>query len=217
MFGNILAAVGGNILGGILQNNSAKAQANRQMEFQEDMSNTSYQRGMEDMRKAGLNPILAAKVGGASTPSGAAAPVENVIGPAVNSALATRQNIANVALTQAQTKKADAETTNILANTPAVSSKASADTTRNTMIDQALKGFQSSAESVRDSLPRVKGSLSTYVENLTKPLASSQQKEKLRQMRIDAWKFGTGFWGNSAKSLPNQEWPSGILKPPRSN
>ena len=49
--------------------------ANRQMKFQERMSNTAYQRQMDDMRIAGLNPIFAGGMGGSSTPPGASASV----------------------------------------------------------------------------------------------------------------------------------------------
>ena len=117
MFGSIVKAVTGSALGkaagavfgspvagalvsgglGYLgtrqQNAAASAQSQRQMDFQERMSNTSYQRAMEDMRKAGLNPILAYKQGGASTPAGAQAPMQNELTSMANSAGSLSQKI----------------------------------------------------------------------------------------------------------------------------
>lgn len=48
-------------------------EALKSRQWQENMSNTAYQRAILDMKQAGLNPILAYNQGGAATTSGAVA------------------------------------------------------------------------------------------------------------------------------------------------
>lgn len=89
-----------------------------QMDFQERMSSTAFQRSIQDMKNAGINPMYAANAGGASTPSGAAvgavtgAPVMNKFSSAIdsfNSAVQARTATANLKNIQEDTDKKSAE------------------------------------------------------------------------------------------------------------
>jgi hypothetical protein len=88
--------------GGLIRNQHEKKEAKRNRAFQEQMSSTAYQRAMADMKAAGLNPILAGKMGGASTPQGSKANFGNPFEGAA-------QKIQTSKLTKALIEKAEAE------------------------------------------------------------------------------------------------------------
>ncbi|AXL15588.1 DNA pilot protein [Microviridae sp.] len=100
--------IGGGLsfLGGLSSNKTSKKMAREQMAFQERMSNTAYQRSMADMRKAGLNPMLAYQKGGASTPSGAQPNIKNPLEGAPQAAsayVAAKTATANIKNIEANT------------------------------------------------------------------------------------------------------------------
>jgi hypothetical protein len=129
MFGLITAGLlgaAGSIAGGLIGNagQASANQANReiareQMAFQERMSNTAHQREVDDLRAAGLNPVLSAGGSGASSPSGASIAMQNPnadlargVENAANSARTYVKDKAALDLVKKQADKAFAEAGN---------------------------------------------------------------------------------------------------------
>lgn len=115
--GNIASAIapfassGLDFLGGLLTNQSNADEAARNRRFVAKMYKKRYQNTVEDMRKAGLNPVLAANGGSVGTaPSGSMATFTNPVHGAVGTALQTMTSLQGLenaksqqALTESQT------------------------------------------------------------------------------------------------------------------
>lgn len=96
--------------GGERRNESQIEQAQGLMAFQERMSNTSYQRAVADLQAAGLNPMLAYAHGGASTPAGSMANIEDTLSPAINTGREVYRASTEAAVRSEQVKNLEAET-----------------------------------------------------------------------------------------------------------
>ncbi|AXH75352.1 MAG: DNA pilot protein [Microviridae sp.] len=148
--GSLLSGAG-QVLGGYLSYKGEKSankknirMAQKQMDFQREMSNTAYQRSAADLEKAGLNRILA--LGGPeSSPSGAMAVVQNphkATGDAIrgaSSALAMKAQIDNLR-----------SSTN-LNNTNAM--KASAEATQSDMLNSVLQQLLPFVKDISGKIP----------------------------------------------------------------
>lgn len=181
-----LVSGGVGALGGLLQNaanrreasrarafNAAEAQKNR--DFQAEMSNSAYQRATADMRAAGINPMLAYQKGGASTPGGAsasgpAARMENISSGAVNSALSARrlkqdiaQSQANIALTSANEQRVQTQTMLDLLRIPEIKARGDAASMLGALFQEAGEGINQLRQ-LGDSYKKTPWSVPTWAQ-----------------------------------------------------
>lgn len=133
--------------------------AKQNRDWQERMSNSAYQRAMTDMKKAGLNPMLAYQQGGAPVPSTAAATVN----PSSKTGLAsagvsafTGISTARAAQQNAQTQEASAESNIRLQDMQTAKTVAE---TQHVQAETKLKQRELRGKGVKDTLDREGGKI----------------------------------------------------------
>lgn len=172
-------------------------QNDKQQDFQRNMSNTAHQRQVADLRAAGINPMLSAKLGGASTPTGSAARADGPdIAQAINSAKAVNSTIqlqaaqanqANsaAALSQAQAKavtgtlpgqiqKIDTEIKDILQSTNLKASQVSEIETRVKQYEAQIRNLNAQTQTEQVKLAKEKA-ISTLFKGLEDALDASDK------------------------------------------
>lgn len=172
IIGTGISAIG-SLFGGNSANKANKEMAREQMQFQERMSNTEVQRRVEDLKAAGLNPMLAYN-SAASAPQGARAEIKNVVGDAVESGVrafgagtAAKLAKAQVALVNEQIANVNAQTVNT--QEQAVKTRVESDLLR--------ENFPSSAESVKLNVETLKGNLDKLGHEVRKIMHDANVRE----------------------------------------
>lgn len=106
----IIGAAGA-LLGGGQSAKATKASELRQLEAQSYYTHNQHQIEVQDLEKAGLNPILSARLGGnQATGGGSGMTYPNIIGPAASSALSAYRMASEIDQMRASTDKLIADT-----------------------------------------------------------------------------------------------------------
>lgn len=166
------------IIGSVFGNKQRKDAAAKANEFSAYMSNTSYQRGMADMRKAGLNPILAYQQGGASTPTGQMPILGNVGEGLAETAISAKQT-----QTAAKTGRSTREMLTAQSTKLGTASAVDVATAEKVSADARMSNIQANIAATR--IPAALNEMSVDTGNTGRSLAHSKRYKE--STSIQAW------------------------------
>lgn len=179
---------------------SMEAKTNRQ--FQERMANTTHQRQIKDMKKAGLNPMLAATQGGAPAPSGAQASgaqatgdraevspedpeARELIEGLTSGALQAKRLKEDISVMKKQKQKIKAETEKTKTenkirkkDVPLAEAKAEIAKTAKKYLDPILEDFGTSAKSAKKTYNNIKNKSGSVIDSVDKHIPDSIKNAK---------------------------------------
>ena len=157
--------------------NMAESQRNR--DFQERLSNTAYQRQVEDMKSAGLNPMLAyVKGGGASSPAGST-------GQAVNAQYTSPiQGAVSYRLTSAQAAKTEAEKPNVEAHTKVLQSQYDLNNAQYDLVLQNTEKVFKEARNLDTEQDRLKSLIVNLAESSALMAQQSETQVSIRKVNL---------------------------------
>lgn len=172
------------------------SEAQAQMAFQREMSNSAHQREVEDLKKAGLNPILSANAG-SSTPSGAmgtgamadikAAPYTSPLQPAATAMLQTAQAASSIIGTLSEARLSNARMANLNAQT------------KNYASSSGLSQAQTANINADTRIKQPEASLMNNIQEMLQSAASTRKQQE-REQSAPIYKQDPN-WGTTGKGL----------------
>lgn len=146
-----LAAIGGSLLSGYLNNSAASDRQEDAQKFSAEQFASRYQTTVKDMQAAGLNPMLAYSQGGGSPPTSSAASSSGYadIGSNINQ---SRINSAQIALLEANAQKAKAETANVEADTQVKLQQPAVQAAQVSQLGASAAQSQATSDQIRQNL-----------------------------------------------------------------
>jgi len=172
-------------------NRASAQQAEAQMAFQERMRQTQYQTAIEDMKKAGLNPMLAYSQGGAGVPTGSmgsvsTAKMENSIGAGVSGYQQLASNNAELDLkasqttaTSAQAIKTEADTIQTKAQTLKTAEDTNLSTQQRINLQEQLRKLDEEIQNLRAT----RGLTTAQTKNVQENVAPSSDPYWYRDLK----------------------------------